>query len=349
MKTTFKIILSLIIVIGILTGIALTYFYFQVWKKPLLTDRSNKELFIPTDASFKSLLDSIHEWPMRLDTSSFALIARSRELDKRIKPGRYIISGSANIQEVINQLKIGNQTPVKLTFSHINSFQELAGKIADYIEADSLELLNEFYRTDRQWPDGITNKNQRGVFIPNTYEFYWNTSAEDFVARMIIEYHRFWTDERREKAAILNLSPHEVIILASIVEKETVKHDEMPRVAGLYLNRLQKNWKLQSDPTVIFAKQQVDPTFIPQRVLYSDLEIDSPYNTYKNYGLPPGPIGFPSTKALQAVLNPEVHDYLFMCANPDSPGYHSFARNDREHSVNKQKYIQWLQKQGIRR
>jgi UPF0755 protein len=349
MRTSFKIILSLIIVFGILTGIALAYFYYRVWKKPLLTDQYDKELFIPTGATFKTLLDSVYEWPMNLDTSSFALIARSRELDKKIKPGRYIISKNANIKEVINQLKAGNQTPVKVTFSHISSFQELAGKIAQYIEADSSSLLNEFFRTDRQWPDGITNKNQRGVFIPNTYEFYWNTSAADFVERMIIEYHRFWTDERREKAAAQNLSPHEVIILASIVEKETVKQDEMPKVAGLYLNRLRKNWKLQSDPTVIFAKQQVDPSFIPQRVLYSDLEFDSPYNTYIYFGLPPGPIGFPSTKALKAVLNPEVHDYLFMCANPDSPGYHSFARNDREHSVNKQKYIKWLQKQGIQR
>jgi UPF0755 protein len=349
MRTNFKVLIAMIISIGVLIGIALVYFYYGVWKKPILTDREDKELFIPTGATLKSLLDSVYTWPMRVDTSSFALLARTKDLDKRLKPGRYIISKNATINELINQLRSGNQAPVRVTFSHISSFQELAGKIAEYIEADSTSLLVEFFRTDRQWPDGIAHTNQRGVFIPNTYEMYWNTSAEGFVERMIIEYHRFWTDERREKAAAQNLSPHEVIILASIVEKETVKQDEMPKVAGLYLNRLRKNWKLQSDPTVIFAKQQVDPSFVPQRVLYSDLEYDSPYNTYKYFGLPPGPIGFPSTKALNAVLNPEIHNYFYMCANPDSPGYHSFARNDREHNTNKQKYIQWLQKQGIRR
>jgi UPF0755 protein len=178
---------------------------------------------------------------------------------------------------------------------------------------------------------------------------YWNSSASDFIERMIIEYHRFWSEARREKARNIGLTPREVIILASIVERETVKNDEMPKVAGLYLNRIRKGWKLQSDPTVIFSIQQSDPLFAPRRVLYQDLEFDSPYNTYKYHGLPPGPISFPSTSALRAVLNAEQHEYMYMCANPDSPGYHSFARNDREHQINKAKYVQWLQKQGIRR
>ncbi len=349
MRTAFRIIIGSILALSLLIGISLTYFYFFIWKKPLLVNSPQKELYIPTNASLKTVLDSIQDWPINMDTASFALLARTKKLDLNVRPGKYILEPDMNVNQFINLLRAGRQTPVRVTFSYVSTFPELAGKIASFIEADSLSLLQEMTNLDRTWPDGISSENNRGVFIPNTYEMYWNSSASDFIERMIIEYHRFWSEARREKARNIGLTPREVIILASIVERETVKNDEMPKVAGLYLNRIRKGWKLQSDPTVIFSIQQSDPLFAPRRVLYQDLEFDSPYNTYKYHGLPPGPISFPSTSALRAVLNAEQHEYMYMCANPDSPGYHSFARNDREHQINKAKYVQWLQKQGIRR
>lgn len=349
MKNIFRILIGFIVISAVMIGAILGWFYFQVWKKPFLTEKKSKEVLIPTGSTYQDLLNQVADWETSADTAVFGLFAQQKNLHNNIKPGRYVIPANYTMNEVINLLRSGNQTPVRVTFNHVNTKEDLAGKIARQIEADSVSILREINNANRSWPDKINKQNNRAVFIPNTYEFYWNTSADKWVERMIVEYHSFWTDERRKKAKAINLCPHRVSILASIVERETIKRDEMPKVAGLYLNRLRDNWKLQSDPTVIFAIQQSDPTFSPRRVLYEDLTFDSPYNTYLYSGLPPGPIGFPSVTAIEAVLNAEQHDYYYMCANPDVPGYHSFARNNREHEINKQRYVQWLQKQGIRR
>ncbi|MCC5916918.1 MAG: endolytic transglycosylase MltG [Cryomorphaceae bacterium] len=349
MKRVIKIFVVVFLILAVLTGIAMTYFYFNVWNKPFITDKRDRTLYVPSGSDLKTVLDSIAQWPLATDTSSFALIARQKNLHKNINPGRYIVPGKSRINDFINLLRSGAQTPVRMTISNVNNSEELAAKASQYIEATEEEILRAINDKSRPLPDGITHNNLRALFLPNTYEFYWNTNADAWIERMIVEYHKYWTPDRRALAAKIKLTPHEVSVLASIVEKETVKRDEMPKVAGLYLNRLRDNWKLQSDPTVIFAIQITDPTFSPRRVLYDDLKVDSPYNTYKYKGLPPGPITYPSLKALDAVLNAEQHDYFYMCANPDSPGYHSFARNDREHAANKKKYVQWLQKQGIRR
>ncbi len=349
MKRIFKFLIAIIVVAAFVIAAALGWFYVSVWNKPFLSERQDMQLFIPTGSDYTSVITQIAEWETTTDTAVFGLFARQKNLHNNIKPGRYVIPGSFTMNEVINVLRSGKQTPVKVTFSHVNNKEDLAGKIAHQIEADSIALLREIKNQNRSWPDKINKVNNRAVFIPNTYEFYWNTSATEWVERMIIEYHTFWNDARRRKAKAIGLCPHRVSILASIVEKETIKRDEMPKVAGLYLNRLQNNWKLQSDPTVIFAIQQSDPTFRPRRVLYDDLKYASPYNTYINSGLPPGPIGFPSVNAIDAVLNADQHDYFYMCANPDVPGYHSFAKNNREHEQNKQRYVKWLKNQGIKR
>jgi UPF0755 protein len=349
MNRIWKILIGFIIGCALLIGSVLTYFYFNVWKKPFFTDKRDKTLYIPTDGNYQGLVDSIAKWPILTDTTTFSLIARRKNLHNNIHPGRYIIPGQSNLNDFINILRSGAQTPVKVTFSNVYNLEELAGKIAKYIEEDSIRLLEEMRSSEHPWPDGITYKNNRAVFIPNTYELYWNTNAKEWVERMLVEYHKFWNVEHRAQAKSIKLTPHEVSILASIVEKETIKKDEMPKVAGLYINRLLDGWKLQSDPTVIFAIQQKDPAFQPRRVLFEDLKFDSPYNTYLYTGLPPGPIGFPTTSAIKAVLYAEQHNYYYMCANPDSPGYHSFAANDREHQQNRNKYIKWLQRQGIRR
>lgn len=349
MKRIFKILIAVIVVAAVITAGILGWFYTNVWKKPFLSDGEDVLIYIPTGSDFNALLSNISSLNTTADSTTFDLFARQKNLPNNIKPGRYVIPASFTMNDVINLLRSGKQTPINVTFSHVTTQEDLAGKIAKQIEADSISILREINNKNRSWPDKINPNNNRAVFIPNTYEFYWNTTASEWVERMIVEYHSFWNETRRRQAKAINLCPHRVTILASIVEKETIKRDEMPKVAGLYLNRLQNNWKLQSDPTVIFAIQQSNPNFNPRRVLYDDLKFDSPYNTYVVSGLPPGPIGFPSITAINAVLNADQHDYFYMCANPDSPGYHSFARNNREHEQNKQRYVKWLQKQGIRR
>ncbi len=199
--------------------------------------------------------------------------------------------------------------------------------------------------------NGFTQENVLSVCIPNSYEFFWNTKAEKFRDKMAKEYRNFWTPERQAKAKAQNLTPIQVSILASIVHKETVKKDERPTVAGVYLNRLKSGTKLEADPTVIYAvkKNSGDFNQVIKRVLYKDLETNSPYNTYKFNGLPPGPIAMPDITALDAVLNPKKHNYIYFCASVTNFGYHEFAETPAGHEVNRQKYIEWVSKQGIKR
>lgn len=254
-----------------------------------------------------------------------------------------------NNNDIINSLRIS--LPVKLAFNNQERLEDFAGRIGSQIEADSTSLMKAF--TDKAFLDenGFTEENVLSMFIPNSYEFFWNTSAEKFRDRMAKEYRAFWNDERKAKAEAQNLTPLEVSTLASIVHKETVKTDERPRVAGVYLNRLKSGIKLEADPTVIYAvkKEANDFNRVIKRVLYKDLETVSPYNTYRNFGLPPGPIAMPDVSAIDAVLNPEKHNYIYFCASVTNFGYHEFAVTPAQHEVNRQKYVAWVNKQGIKR
>jgi len=198
---------------------------------------------------------------------------------------------------------------------------------------------------------GFNNESALSMYIPNSYEMYWNTSAESFRDKMLKEYQKFWNDSRNKKRKALNLSINEVMSIAAIVHKETAKVDERPRVAGVYLNRIRKGMPLQADPTVIYAKKRKENDFdqIIKRVLYKDLEIDSPYNTYKNPGVPPGPITMPDVSAIDAVLNAEKHNYFYFVANVKNFGYHKFAKTLSQHNVNKNEYVRWINSQGINR
>ena len=231
-------------------------------------------------------------------------------------------------------LRKGFQTPVKVVFNNINNLEQLAGRVSDQIEADSLSITTAIRNDSSICPC---------YFIPNTYEFYWNTDAESFIKKMKAEYENFWNETRIAKAEEMNLKPEEVSILASIVDKETTKTSEMPRIAGVYLNRLKKHWPLQADPTLIYALGD----YSIHRVLDVHKEIDSPYNTYKHAGLPPGPICLPSIAAIDAVLNAERHKYFYFCAKDDLSGYHVFARNINEHNRNAEKYRRALNKHKI--
>jgi UPF0755 protein len=281
---------------------------------------------------------------------SFEQIAKRKGYLSNIRGGKYAIEKGMNNNDIVNTLRNRNM-PVKVSFNNQETLADLAGRISQQIEADSISLLDAFKDTAFFEANGFEEKTSLAMFIPNSYEFFWNTSATGFRERMLKEYHRFWNEERLKKARTLNLTPQEVNTLASIVHKETAKVDERSRVAGVYLNRLKDNMPLQADPTVIYALKLYSGDFktVYKRVLYKDLELDSPYNTYKYAGIPPGPIAMPDISAIDAVLNPEQHDYYYFVANVENFGYHKFATTLSQHNKNKAQYVRWINSQQINR
>jgi len=300
-------------------------------------------LIIPENASFRQVTDSLKINDVLGNYKAFHWVSKKKSYPETVKPGRYHIKKGMNTNQVVNILRSGLQEPVDVTFNNVIFNEDLAGKVSKYIQADSVSILNLFKDEEKIKDYGFTPENFRAMFIPNTYEFYWTTSADEFADRMKKEYEKFWTDERRQKADSIGLTPPEVITLASIVQAETNKSDELPRVAGLYINRLKRGIPLQADPTVKYAMGD----FSLRRILNSHLEIDSPYNTYKNAGLPPGPINFPERNAIEAVLNYEHHNYIYMAAKEDFSGYHNFAATLAQHNRNAEKYRAALNERKI--
>ena len=301
-------------------------------------------LYIPNNANFNQVIDSLTRNDVLLSLKAFKWISKKKDYSKSIRTGRYLLKKGMNTNQIVNILKSGMQTPLNVTFNNVRTKEQLAGKVSKYIQTDSLSILKLFSDENHIKEFGFTPETYTAMFIPDTYEFYWTTTAEGFAERMKLEFEKFWNMERREKAEEIKLSPIEVSILASIVQAETAKKDELQRVAGLYINRLKRGQFLQADPTVKYALG--DNTL--KRILKVHLEIDSPYNTYKYAGLPPGPINFPETSALDAVLNYEKHKYLYMCAKEDFSGYHNFAVTLSEHNRNAARYRAALDKNKIR-
>ncbi|MCK8523977.1 endolytic transglycosylase MltG [Aquimarina sp. D1M17] len=344
-----KKILLAIVLIGLVVGGIFAYYVYQAIFSPNTNFESETTtLFIPTGATYTEVVEKIT--PLVKDIYSFDRIARKKGYANNIKAGKYILKQGLNNNEIINLLRSKN-TPVQVSFNNQERLQNLAGRIAMQIEADSLSLINVFQDTAFVEKNGFTTESALAMYIPNKYEFFWNTSASQFRERMLKEYKRFWNESRINKAKAIELSPLEVITIASIVQKETAKIDERPRVAGVYMNRYKNGWKLDADPTVIYAlkKHRKDWQTVIKRVLYKDLELDSPYNTYKYAELPPGPIAMPDISAIDAVLNYEKHDYYFFVANVQNFGYHKFAKTIQQHNRNKKQYIDWVNKQGIKR
>ena len=334
----------------LLVGVVVVWYgYKQTFTPNISCQDEGCEVFIPTGSDFDDVLAVLDSSQVLQDISSFERLAKIKKYPARIMPGRYILQDGMDNNQLINLLRSGNQTPVQVTFNNIDHFEELAGVISNQIEADSIELVTLFRSDSAARSFGFQSETFSAMFIANTYEFYWNTDATGFVNRMAKEFNRFWTDSRRSKAKDLNFQQSEVVTLASIVEKETVQPDEMPMVAGLYLNRIRKKWPLEADPTVIFAIEEAYPDTQITRVLKSDLKYPSPYNTYLNSGLPPGPIGFPSIRAIDAVLNASDHEYMFMCASVDKPGYHKFAVTYNQHLKNSREYHRWLDARRVMR
>jgi len=313
------------------------------------TKFEEKELYIhvPTGANYEDVKKIISPYIKNMDR--FEMVADKRSYPENVKPGRFLFTKGMNSYELVRTLRLN--VPVNLAFNNQERIENLAERVGSQIEADSLSLLTSFKDSIFLKENGFTEENVLVMFIPNTYEIYWNTSAEKFRDKMIKEYRNFWNKERTEKAAKQGLTPVEATILASIVHKESVKKDERPRIAGVYLNRMKLQMPLQADPTVIFAikKKTNDFNQVIKRVFYNDLTMTSPYNTYVNIGLPPGPIAMPDITALEAVLNPEQNNFIYFCASVDRFGYHEFAATLEEHNKNAKKYSDWINSQGVKR
>lgn len=300
-------------------------------------------LTIPSGSNYDAVKKILYSHGLIINRKSFEMIASLKKYDQFVKPGRYMLTRGMGNLELVNLLRSGRQTPVKVIFNNIRTPEQLAERIGSQIEADSasiMQLVNDSLFLDSL---GVTKTSLFTIIIPDTYEFYWNTSARNFLNRMKTESDKFWNRKRTGELHELNLNRHEAITLASIIEKETNKTDEKPRIAGVYLNRLHKGWLLEADPTLVFASGN----FGLRRILNSHKQLESPYNTYKYKGLPPGPICLPSVSSIDAVLNPENHNYMFFCAREDFSGYHNFATTLEQHSVNARKYQQALNRRNI--
>ena len=346
-KNSRRVGLVAILVLGILLVFALAFGYwlYKTVMSPNVrtTDGKDVELFIPTGSDYEQVKDILQEANCIVNEKSFNWVAQKKELPANVHPGHYVVKNSISNNQLVNMLRGGLQTPVKVKFNNIRDVNQLAGRIATQIEADSASIANLLHKQDYIEQLGFNRYTIPALFLPDTYEFYWNTDAEGFVIRMFQEYNKFWTEERKQQANAKGLTPIQVSTLASIVNKETNMTDEMPRVAGVYLNRLKSNWLLQADPTLIFAWND----YSIRRVLDRHKEIESPYNTYKYIGLPPGPICIPSIAAVKAVLNAEDHHYFYFCAKEDFSGYHNFAKTLSEHNRNAVRYQQALNQRGI--
>ena len=343
-KKKIKIISVSLIAFLLLIGI---YFYSKIFSDN--TNFTEKEFYvkIPSNSNYEDVKKII--LPLVNNINDFEFVANKRSYPENVKSGRFLFTKGMSSFAIVTTLR--RNVPVKLAFNNQERLEDFAGRVSSQIEADSLSLLKIFRDSSFLKANNFTSENVFAMFLPNTYEMYWNTSAERFRDKMIKEYNKFWTKERIAQAQVNNLTPVQATILASIVHKESVKKDERPRIARVYLNRLKIGMPLQADPTVIYAvkKESGDFKRIIKRVLSGDLKLASPYNTYINLGLPPAPIAMPDITALEAVLKPENNDYLFFCASVERFGYHEFAKTFQEHTVIANKYRDWINSKGVNR
>jgi UPF0755 protein len=309
-----------------------------------ITSNEDNILYIPTGSSFDDVVIILMKNDLIENELSFRWVAERMNYMNKVMPGRYRLTDRMNNRELITLLRSGIQEPVNVTFNNIRTSEQLAAVISKQIEADSSAITGLLRNNEFMESLGIPEGDPIVMFIPNTYQFYWNTSARSFLQRMAKEYHAFWSADRLELARQSGLTPYEVSTLASIVDKETNMNDEKARIAGVYMNRYKRGWKLEADPTLVFAAGDENIN----RVLNIHKEIDSPYNTYMYPGLPPGPICVPSMAGLKAVLEYEKHDFMFFCAKHDFSGYHSFAKTYGQHLVNARKFQNELNRRNIR-
>lgn len=308
-------------------------------------NQNEEYVFIPTGSNFENVLKIINPYVENLE--QFKSVAKIRSYDTNVFSGRFLLKKGMGSFQIVTALR--HNEPLNLAFNNQERIENLVSRIANQVEIDSVSLLNCLKDSVFMKQNGFTSNNILTMFIPNTYEVKWNISPENFREKMLKEYQKFWNTSRLSQAKAIGLTPQQVTALASIVHKETVKIDERPRVAGVYLNRLKIEMPLQADPTIIFAVKKASNNFnqVIKRVRGEMLFINSPYNTYTQKGLPPGPVAMPDISAIDAVLQPEKHNYIYFCANTNGSGYHQFAESYEEHMVNAKKYAEWVTKLGI--
>jgi len=344
-----KKILLTVVLLGLVGMAGFSYYVYQnIFTPNTGFNNPQAHVFIPTGATFKMVQEELS--PLLKDMNTFVTVAQRKGYSSNIKAGHFIIKKGSNNNEIINSIRSGN-IPVTIKFNNQERLEDLAGHLAKQIELDSASLLDAMLDVDFLKASGFTQDTALGMYIANSYEVYWNTSPKAFCQKMLKEYNAFWNTSRVAKAKAISLSKDQVMALAAIVQKETAMIQERPTVAGLYLNRLKKGMLLQADPTVIFAKKKTENNFkqVIKRVLFKDLKIASPYNTYRYSGVPPGPITMPDVSAIDGVLNYKKHDFYFMVADVENFGYHKFAKTLSAHNRNKKQYVNWINKQGVKR
>lgn len=348
-KTSFfkKVIISFLLLLFIGGGLATYWAYKLVYQSNVkLNGKSVEYFYIPTGSTFDDVINKLSEQQVIVNRASFERLAELKNYKTKVRPGRYRIRDKMSNNELVNMLRAGIQEPVQITFNNIRTKEQLASRVGKKLEADSSEILDMLNNKDFTAKYGLNKETILTLFIPNTYEMYWSTSANEFMERMDKEYNNFWNDKRKARAKEMKLSQTQVAILASIVQAEQNRfNDEKPEIAGLYLNRLRMGMPLQSDPTLIYALGN----FSINRVLNGDKEIDSPYNTYKYSGLPPGPINLPEISSLDAVLNYRKNNYIYMCAKEDFSGRHNFSQTIEQHSICARRFRAALDKHNIKR
>lgn len=343
-RSVIRYIIIAIAVIFILAGIKIARMYNEIYGPNVATpEKKEFFLYIPTGSNYHDVIALLEINNIVKDRKTFEWAAAKKKYPENVHAGRYRIRYNMSNNELLNILRTGMQEPVDLVINVARTPEDLAGKIASQIEASKEDLIRCMNDEAYLKQYGFNKETILGMFLPNTYEFWWNTSADGFFKRMNKEYDRFWNRERTGRAAEMNFTRNDVMTLASIVINETNKEDEYRKIAGVYMNRLNQGMRLQADPTIKFALGD----FERQRILKTDINIESPYNTYLHDGLPPGPIAIPTVKAIDAMLKYERHDYLYFCAKEDFSGYHNFARTLDQHNKNARSYQKALNRRKI--
>ncbi|GGG42777.1 endolytic transglycosylase MltG [Bizionia arctica] len=341
-----KILLAVLLIGLVFAGLFANYVYGVMLVNNTSFNNEQAYIYIATNGTYTDVREQLK--PLLKDIEKFDALAKQKKYITNIKAGRYIIKKGMSNNDIINSIRSKN-IPLKLAFNNQPNLTALAGRISMQIEADSLKLVEAMNDEAFLARNSFTKATALGMYVPNSYEFFWNTSSIEFRERMLKEYSRFWNDSRKAKAKALGLTENEVITLASIVHEESKQAVEQPRIAGVYLNRLRIGMPLQADPTLKFSAYQLPEyqNVIIKRVLNVHKEIDSPYNTYMYAGLPPGLITMPDITAIDAVLNPETHSYFYFAADASKLGYHKFAKTLSQHNANAREYQRYLSAQGI--
>jgi len=337
-----KKILIPLIVFSTLLSTTSVYTYQMLFSPNFLINQPDKMIIIEDNTDFKTLTNQLIEDTLLNDIISFSFLSKLMKYSENVKEGNYKVKMNMSNYELISMLRSGNQTPINITFSYSRKINDLAQNISQKLKISEKELMDYIIKNGLS-NYGFDSQNIIGMFLPDTYEVYWDITPKKLLDKMKEEYDKFWNSERIRKLKRVNLSKNEVITLASIVASETNKIDEADRIAGVYINRLRKKMLLQADPTLIFAAND----FSIRRVLNKHKKIKSPYNTYMNKGLPPGPIRLSPKKYIDAVLNFEDHRYIYFCAKDDFSGYHEFAITLSEHNKNARKFQRALNKRKI--